>query len=129
MERMNLHEFVDTTLVETVQGVRAAISATSTLDETAVNPRESHGNLTKARDAELDVAATASGTTEGGGRAKLSVVGIEIGGHGGGTIQNTAVGRIRFTVPISLPSRSSPQFKTMAKKPAEEYDPRDKLLA
>ena len=67
------------------------------------------------------MAVTVTDTAEGSGKAKLAVVGIEIGGGGGKSVQNQAVSRIRFSVPVSLPSVEMDQYKP---QPQREYSPR-----
>ena len=110
MDRMNLQEFVRTTLVQLMQGVHEALGETSALAGAAVNPRGEHEHRSEPRAVEFDVAVTVTDTAEGSGKAKLAVVGIEIGGGGGKDVQNQAVSRIRFSVPVSLPSVEMDQY-------------------
>lgn len=112
---MELKEFVTQSLVQIVQGTEAAYEQ---LKETGavINPGihvnavtdkmvRSTSGYSAVIPVEFDVALTIeeNAKTEGGG--KLNVVFSSIGGNAQSSITSSAVSRIKFAVPIQLPSR------------------------
>jgi hypothetical protein len=107
-EAMELDEFVTKTLTQIATGVRKAQEA---LEESGVliNPDFGHRIAPEQRvklisDVEFDVAVTTTAATEtkaGGGLTVASV--FNAGAHHKKDATDTAVNRIRFTVPIMLP--------------------------
>ncbi len=112
---MELKDFLSRALVEIVEGVTAAQTQ---LGESGVhiNPRlstgqgtlESKGKLVSnfgrlVQMAEFDVAVTVNEAT--GTKGGIGIVGgfINLGSQGQSAESTTALSRIKFTVPISLP--------------------------
>lgn len=106
---MDLDEFVQSTIVQIMRGVRAAADAAGEIDEAAaVNPRYAnpHADDTKV---EFDVAITASGQNDAGGAAKVKVWGVASMEGGGRHVErHETISRVRFAVSVALPSRLFP---------------------
>lgn len=97
---MNLQDFIKETLVEIMQGVRDAqqeIGANTSGEPATVTGTIVGSNVLQQVD--FDVAVTT--TSESGGGAKVSVLGIGAGMDGKSSTE--AVSRIKFSVPIKLP--------------------------
>ena len=110
---MDLREFVQTVLVQIVEGVVAAQTATSERNA-LINPvlwsRFSDTNLSTfdgvmIRDVEFDVAIYASENSGGaaGASVALSVVSMRVGGERSQSEGSSS--RVKFAVPIALPAR------------------------
>ena len=105
---MNLNEFITATLVDIQCGVHDAITELKSRNSAgAVNPIWSSHETPNSRHIEkvqFDIAVTVADTTAGGGKAGISVVGIELGGSGTASKQNSHVSRIQFSIPIIPPT-------------------------
>jgi hypothetical protein len=113
---MDLCEFVRASLVDIASGVQEADAAVSEIGGW-VNPSHRdlpgsfrsvgrpHGIVT-VQEVQFDVAVTASKAEGAEGKAGIEVVGISLGLGVKGTTQSEAVSvsRLRFSVPIVLPS-------------------------
>ncbi len=112
---MKLKDFVKTTLVEIVEGVKEAQEVVAhTFSGAMINPPIESNETAKrtgthvylqsqVRDVDFDVAVAAReevGMKPGGG---ISIVVLKAGVEGELSYENTAVNRIRFKVPIVLP--------------------------
>jgi len=118
---MRLDEFIETSLVQIVEGVKKAQKVTKEPNKTgseadSVNPdiMYSADNAPKGKyyasiDRNLvhfidfDVAVTTDTNVEVKGGAGLRVAGIGLGADGKEINQNSVVSRIKFQIPIKLP--------------------------
>ncbi|MEF8792811.1 trypco2 family protein [Thiohalorhabdus sp.] len=109
---MELQEFVANSLSEIARGVQDAIQQINEDGrEPAVyiNPRpEQYSPFNEPERVSFDIAVTASEKASGGGKAGISVVGLELGGGGEKGIENTSVSRIQFSIPVSMPGTRFP---------------------
>lgn len=76
------------------KGSGAAVGFKSQLDE-----------LGSTVEVDLDVAVTASAGAKAGAGGGINVVALRIGAPGETVTENTAISRIRFTLPVHLPHR------------------------
>jgi len=95
---MELKDFVSQTITSIIEGVREAQA--SAQDGAYVNP------VMAARPIEFDVAVTVTETTEKKGGGGIAVAGF-IKAEGGGLTSsaNSSVSRIKFHVPVTLPTQ------------------------
>ena len=77
----------------------------------AINPRQPSANRTAPTNVEFDVAVTVTEASDTGGEAKLSVAWLNVGGGMSSSYQNQAISRIRFVVPVALPSLEMAEHK------------------
>ena len=57
---------------------------------------------------EFDIAVSTENTVQGGGKAKVNVMGlVEVGGDAGKAVTNTNVSRIKFHVSIAFSEKSN----------------------
>lgn len=99
---MELSEFVETTIVQILCGVRNASS--QVFDEKAGSVREGLSD-TKQNAIRFDIAVTVTGKNAGEGGAKVKVLGlIDVGGSGMLAHEESTVSRVQFTVPVRFPS-------------------------
>ena len=119
---MRLDEFVETSLVQIIEGVRKAQEATKESNKAgseadSVNPdiMYSADNAPKGKYyasidrnlvhfVDFDVAVTTDTNTEIKGGVGLRVAGVGLGADGKEISQNSVVSRIKFQVPIKLPN-------------------------
>jgi hypothetical protein len=113
---MNLKQFVKEALIELVEGVTEAQSSVGhdavnpmPRHDTKVNNLQSQGYTPAAgggliQQVEFDVALTTSKATETKGGIGLFVAGIGLGSQGQSDSANTSISRIKFKVPVRLPS-------------------------
>ena len=103
---MELEEFVARTLEQLVQGVRKAQQKVLSLGA-AINPSSeihSGGAINEPRRIDFDVAVTASEEDSAGGTAKFSIKVLSLEGGAGATTSNSTVSRIKFNIPVQLPT-------------------------
>jgi hypothetical protein len=100
---MTVEDFIRTTLVEITRGVRGAqVDVQEDGSDARVNPHM-EGRGYKVCDVECDIAVTASST--GGASAGVTVLGVFGGGvKGESRHEHVHVSRIKFTIPILLPT-------------------------
>jgi len=119
---MNLADFIQTTLEEILKGVRAAqhpgVITTSNLG--IINPgsiriQADHAPKGKyfatigndlVHLVQFDVAVTTEAGDKVSGGGKISVLGVGIGSEGSVSSKDMTVSRIKFEVPITLPTGS-----------------------
>jgi hypothetical protein len=101
-----LREFIKSSLLDVIYAVQdaqgemegkgsgAAVGFKSQLDE-----------LGSTVEVDFDVAVTASSGAKAGAGGGINVVSLKIGASGETVTENTAVSRIRFTLPVHLPHR------------------------
>ena len=102
---MDVEEFVKETLRQIASGVKSAQPHVDRLGGVVVPRVEGFGQLESAEFVEFDVAVTVSKSSEKGG--KLEIAGFSFVKGGGGAGSQTAeqfTSRVRFKVPILLPS-------------------------
>jgi len=111
---MNLKEFIAETLVSIIDGVEAAQKEKGGL---SVNPPvaayetdEKHKHLTSLDNeliqmVDFDVALTTTKGTNTQGGIGLMVAGVGLGAKGQTDITDSCVSRIRFNVPLQLPTK------------------------
>jgi hypothetical protein len=118
---MNVKEFVTETLVQICEGVQ---DAAKRLENSGAYISPEHVRTSTDRivrddalqtvdDVEFDIAVTATDSTQAGGKAGLSVMGMGFGANAQSDSENSCTSRIRFKVPIALPQ---------AKVPPRRYD-------
>jgi len=118
---MDLKDFVKHTILDIAAGIQEANeeAASKNIDLKA-NPKpiyfRSEGNVeympsTTARDdtkqvemIKFDVAVTSTGTITGEAGAGINVAGFKVGGSGEVKDENENVSRIKFEIPVLLPS-------------------------
>jgi hypothetical protein len=103
---MELRDFISSAIVEIFRGVEQAKEDLAD-KHGAVNPffgpnmnSMKHEHL---QFVEFDIAVTANEKTEGSAKAGVSVLGVELGGNGGKSLENSTVSRVKFRVPIIPP--------------------------
>ena len=91
---MNLKDFIQQSLTDIIEGVKEAQD--NLRDGTVVGMHQ---------DADQDIAFDVAVTTVKGasGGAKVTVLGSGVGGEA--STEKTAVSRLKFTVPVSLPRK------------------------
>ncbi len=107
---MDLKEFVGQALADIVQGVLDA-QATLGANGSYINPQSSthpHGKLVSiqgqlVQTVEFDVAVTATEAKGTKGGIGVVVGAIALGSQGQSSAESSAVSRIKFSVPITLP--------------------------
>lgn len=127
---MNLEEFVETCLMQIVSGVKKAQAATRRdgrhhSEADLVNPSIMYSadsapkgkffatverNLVHL--VEFDVALTTVSSSDAGGGVNLAVAGIGLKAGASGRDEETAVSRVKFSVPIALPRSSDEHAPT-----------------
>jgi hypothetical protein len=125
-EPMDLKTFVQTTLVQIVEGVEGAISQIARSGKNAkINPFPAHGNHSDAKDVDFDVAVTVTDSKSGSGGAGIRIASFQIGGQGEVTVQSHAVSRIKFAVPVAIPGTATEQWKPLdrPRRTESDYDP------
>ena len=121
---MKLDEFVETSLIQIIEGVKKAQKTTKETDKTGTEANNINPDIMYSADGapkgkyyatinrnlvhfvDFDVAVTADTNTEVKGGAGLRVAGIGIDADIQGVNQNSVVSRIKFQVPIQLPKFS-----------------------
>jgi hypothetical protein len=88
----DLAEFIRDTLTQIKQGIEAANEGAQSGEKKFVMMYSAEDNI------QFDVAVTVSGSTEGGGKAGVKVLGMEIGGGGEINRGSERVSRIQFVV-------------------------------
>jgi hypothetical protein len=118
---MKLNEFVETSLIQIVEGVKKAQEATKEPNKSGSEANNINPDLMYSADSapkgkyyatvdrnlihfvDFDVAVTADTSTEAKGGGGLRVAGIGFGAGIQEASQNSIVSRIKFQVPIKLP--------------------------
>lgn len=112
---MNLKDFVSSTLLQIIQGADDAMTGVMNMQANMVgayiNPREEHSNHAAPMNVEFDVAVTVTSGMEGNAKAGIKVVGFQIRGGAAKAYENQAVSRIKFSVPMTLPSQPVAQYQ------------------
>ena len=106
---MNLEDFVATGLEQVVRGIQRAQTAVGT--DARINPQvEGHPPTqvdrytgTRLQDIEFDVAVTVTDGTQSGASLSVGVPWVKAGVKGGSEQSQSAVSRIKFSVPVALP--------------------------
>ena len=131
---MDLKEFISMTLIQIVEGVADSAARAAELGG-SVSPAFSAGSTGKhigykadgsnqpVYGIEFDVAVVASSNTSAEGGAKLTIATVfSAGGKAGEAAKEETTSRIRFLVPLSLPT--DPISKEAADKRKQEDDAR-----
>jgi hypothetical protein len=125
---MDLEQFVSISLTQIIRGITTA-QAEAEGTNAWINPvgtvLPEHGRSiptttgsyspgVQVHDVEFDVAVTVAGSKTGEAKAGLRVWAIEIGGKGKTAIENSAVSRIKFAVPVAWPwaAQAKPEKKS-----------------
>jgi hypothetical protein len=104
---MQLDEFISQTLNEIINGVKEAQKACTESNPIIVPYRSGQ----RPQQIEFDVALTVEkGTQTKGGIGVLSGI-VNLGSAGQSDNSQTAVNRIKFTIPVYLPSPDRPKFR------------------
>ena len=99
---MRLDEFVKQTLTSLVQGVQSAQESVAALGG-KVNPyRAGSGGSIQVVEFDVEVSTGEATATKGGIGVFVGAVGV--GSQGQSQENQTSVGRVRFKVPVELPS-------------------------
>ena len=113
---MELHEFVRETLAQIVRGVSDAQAATSKYGAEIAPPKSRmYGNTREVLYTDegvieavaFDVAVTVATGTASKGGVGVFVAPIALGARGESNEQDMTVSRIRFSVPLTLPTRGA----------------------
>lgn len=111
---MNVKDFIEKTLTQVVEGVNNAKSnikdSGAVISSKNVRPlREGTTYNTSTGDlvnlVEFDIAVTINEKDTDGVNAGIKVVGLSLGGGLEKEIQNQTVSRIKFSVPLTFPSK------------------------
>ncbi len=112
---MDLQNFVASTLVQIVQGMK---EAQRQLADTGACVNPGHGQApgqsgrsavrdqrtwNETQDIAFDIAVTAAEGSETGGTLGIRVLAAQIGGGRGTTQESGGVSRVKFVVPLSMP--------------------------
>ena len=100
---MELKEFIANSLEQILDGVlEAAVNRRG--KPGYVNPKHFKQDDEFERDlVEFDVAVTVAERGAGSGGAKISVVGLNLGGEGRREVELSSISRIKFTVGLGMP--------------------------
>ena len=104
---MNVADFVAQTLVQIAEGVEQAQAARANklgvinpvFGQSADDIDAQHQQLV-----EFDIAVSASDKVDASGKAGVAVLGFELGGGAGKTVEQGTVSRVKFSVPIVPPA-------------------------
>ncbi len=105
---MELHEFVKETLVQIIKGVLAAQNSDDVQNSTAAiapSGQQTMDSKTLNQTVEFDVAVTAKEQKATKGSASVSITILKLGTQGESSKGNSTENRIKFKVPIYLPSQ------------------------
>lgn len=109
---MDLKTFVETTLIQIIEGSAAAISYVQNTDLNAkINPFSPQGFYSNPKDVEFDVAVTVTDAKSGGGGAGIKVAAFHVGGQGEVRVESQAVSRIRFSIPVAVSGTPIEQYR------------------
>lgn len=118
---MKLNEFIETSLIQIIEGIKKAQKTTKEPDKVGTEANNINPDIMYSADnapkgkyyatvdrnlvhfVDFDVAVTTDTTSEVKGDAGLRVAGIGIGAGVQEASQNSVVSRIKFQVPIKLP--------------------------
>jgi hypothetical protein len=121
---IDLEEFVAETILAVFRGVRSAADRASQIDTSAVvNLRGERQEHAAAEDLSFDIALTASEPAVDGKGASPKVKVLfasDAARSQNGAISN--VSRIRFKVPVSLPSRTERPSETQSDYPGNRWE-------
>lgn len=110
---MDIKDFVENTLLQIVQGVNSANEqlkdSGAIISSKDVRPlREGTTYNTRTGDLvnliEFDIAVTVNEKDTANGGAGIKIVGISIGGSLQNETSNQSISRIKFSIPLTLPS-------------------------
>ena len=102
---MKLQDFVSETLKEIIAGVKDVKSFASS-QGAEVNPSiGSRKNFSLIKDVEFDVAVTSTEESESKKGAGILVAGFGIGIKGKSDLLSSTVSRIKFSIPVILPTK------------------------
>lgn len=108
---MELKEFISETLVQIQEGVQDAIARRSFIKGSAgaispvFGPSMDAVGMDHVHKVEFDVAVTVTDKIGGGGKAGIKVWGLELGGEGSKSAEQSTVSRIKFAIPIIPPAQ------------------------
>jgi Trypsin-co-occurring domain 2 len=107
---MQLREFIKSSLLDIIYAVQDAQREIDGKGSGAAIAfkHESHEQGHRV-EVDFDVAVTASAGAKAGGGGGINVVALKIGASGETVTENTAVSRIKFTLPVHLPHRIGEQ--------------------
>ena len=97
---LKLNDFVRTTLLEIIEGVKAAQDAAGALGA-KVNPYRGSATAVQPVEFNVELSTAISEVGEGGGAVYVGEVGL---GPEGPTTERRSVGRLKFVVPLELPA-------------------------
>jgi hypothetical protein len=109
---MDLDEFVKSTILQIVQGMNAASTEVSTINQSAiVNPRFPEQAYADPISLQFDVAVTVSARSglEAGGNVKVFSA-FQAGGKGERGHEHETMSRVQFELPIALPSTAISRY-------------------
>lgn len=120
---MDVSEFVATSLRQIVEGVAIANEAIEAAGG-AVNPSFAHikndemnawiredGRWVEVQDVSFDIAVTTTSEEGVEGGLRIAAAFISAGGSMGSSTGETAVSRLRFTVPLALPPGKADEYE------------------
>jgi hypothetical protein len=114
---MDIEEFIETTLIQLIGGVKKARESLQT-DGENIAPIAQLGRRTAPQElyvsqsehliysVDFDIAVTAEGSSDAGGKVGLKISGIE--GGGSSVIRDSVVSRVKFQIPICYPFPKEP---------------------
>jgi hypothetical protein len=117
---MDIEEFIETTLIQLIGGVKKARESLQT-DGENIAPIAQLGRRTAPQElyvsqsehliysVDFDIAVTAEGSSDAGGKVGLKIAGIAgIEGGGSSVIRDSVVSRVKFQIPICYPFPKEP---------------------
>ena len=114
--------FVSTTLVQIVEGVEQAIAEVSQKSGSGrINPIRENEYYSNPKDVEFDVAVTVTDSVSGKAEGGIRIPVLRAVGQGEKSLENRAVSRIRFSVPLSVPSTPGEQYPSSGGSLRSQY--------
>jgi hypothetical protein len=101
---MDIDNFIVETLRQVVKGVQAA-SDHQDCKGAKINPQFDAEGRPAISQVEFDVAVTVTEGSEKQGKANIGVAWFGVGGQANSTTANTSISRIKFAVPVMLPTK------------------------
>ena len=117
---MDIEEFVESTMIQVLGGIKKAREALQT-DGENIAPNAQLGRRTAPKElyvsqsehlmypVDFDIAVTAEGSSDAGGKVGLKIAGIaSIEGGGSSVNRDSVVSRVKFQIPVCYPFPKDP---------------------
>ena len=125
---MDLKQFIHDVLVNVVEAIddagKAVADRGAMINPNGQRARDRHQRFTlqdiHLNQIEFDISVTVADKAGVDGKAGIRVMGLEVGGGGKQETSSSSVSRIKFSVPMLLPSTAERADPATPTKPAEE---------